>query len=51
MESHQGYTIFDPDGNEVEVFYELHREKRFGGDIFRGNFPMRLDGESFLGVD
>ena len=40
-----GVYFFDPDGNEIEVFYELPREQWPEGDIFRGSFPMSLEEE------
>ena len=39
-----GVYFFDPDGNEIEVFYELPREQWPEGDIFRGKFPGSLEG-------
>ena len=39
-----GVYFFDPDGNEIEVFYELPKEQWPKGDIFRGKFPFSLEG-------
>ena len=39
-----GVYFFDPDGNEIEVFYELPKEQWPKGDIFRGKFPGSLEG-------
>jgi catechol 2,3-dioxygenase len=38
-----GVYIFDPDGNEIEVFYELPRGQWPKGDIFSGSFPGNLE--------
>ena len=37
-----GVYFFDPDGNEIEVFYELPREQWPTGNIFQGKFPGSL---------
>ena len=37
-----GVYFFDPDGNEIEVFYELPKEQWIGGDAFTGRFPRIL---------
>lgn len=38
-----GVYILDPDGNQVEIFYELPKNKWPNIDIFKGNFPGSLD--------
>ena len=38
-----GVYFFDPDGNEIEVFYELPREEWPEGDVFMGRFPGSLE--------
>ena len=38
-----GIYFADPDGNEIEVFYELPRKQWPEGDVFQGNFPLNLD--------
>jgi catechol-2,3-dioxygenase len=38
-----GVYLFDPDGNEIEVFYELPRDQWPGGQIFAGRFPGSLE--------
>jgi len=38
-----GVYLFDPDGNEIEVFYELPKEQWPEGDIFQGRFPGSLE--------
>jgi catechol 2,3-dioxygenase len=38
-----GVYILDPDGNQVEIFYELPKNKWPNTDIFKGNFPGSLD--------
>ena len=38
-----GVYLFDPDGNEIEVFYELPRDRWPEGDIFQGSFPGSLE--------
>ena len=40
-----GVYFFDPDGNEIEVFYELPRDQWPERDIFTGDFPMSLEEE------
>jgi len=37
-----GIYFFDPDGNEIEVFFELPRDQWPDGNIFSGQFPMKL---------
>ena len=39
-----GIYFTDPDGNEIEVFYELPRDRRPGGPgNFRGSFPLPVN--------
>lgn len=38
-----GVYFQDPDGNRVEVFYELPKEQWPTDGLFQGKFPMRLD--------
>jgi catechol 2,3-dioxygenase len=38
-----GVYLFDPDGNEIEVFYELPRDQWPDGQIFAGRFPGSLE--------
>ena len=38
-----GVYIFDPDGNEIEVFYELPPEEWPEENIFAGKFPRSLE--------
>ena len=38
-----GVYLFDPDGNEIEMFYELPRDQWPEGDIFQGRFPGSLE--------
>ena len=38
-----GVYFLDPDGNEIEVFYELPRDQWPETDIFLGSFPMSLE--------
>ena len=38
-----GVYFFDPDGNEIEVFYELPRGEWPEGDVFMGKFPGSLE--------
>ena len=39
-----GVYFLDPDGNEIEVFYELPKEQwPKEGNIFAGKFPMSLE--------
>ena len=41
-----GVYFFDPDGNEIEVFYETPREQwPEDGDLFSGQFPQSLEEE------
>ena len=40
-----GVYFFDPDGNEIEVFFELPREQWPERDIFTGRFPWSLEEE------
>ena len=40
-----GVYFFDPDGNEIEVIYELPKEQWPEGDIFGGRFPWSLEEE------
>ena len=42
-----GVYLFDPDGNEIEVFYELPKDKwPEEGSLFGGQFPGDLEGET-----
>lgn len=41
-----GVYIFDPDGNEIELFYELPREDWPEHDMFGGKFPRKLEDET-----
>ena len=39
-----GVYFFDPDGNEIEVFYELPKDQwPADGDLFSGAFPHSLE--------
>ena len=39
-----GLYVFDPDGNELEIYYELPRSEWPGGDmLFAGSFPNPID--------
>ena len=39
-----GVYFFDPDGNQIEVFYEMPRsEWPEDGDLFEGDFPLPLE--------
>lgn len=39
-----GIYFFDPDGNEIEAFYELPQERwPRQGDLFTGRFPYSLE--------
>ena len=40
-----GVYLFDPDGNEIEVFYELPRDQWPEGNVFGGKFPRSLEDE------
>ena len=41
-----GVYFFDPDGNEIEAFYEMPKaEWPAEGDIFSGKFPQSLEEE------
>ena len=41
-----GVYFFDPDGNEIEAFYELPAEYwPSKGDLFEGKFPQSLEDE------
>ena len=41
-----GVYFFDPDGNEIEAFYELPRDQwPEDGNLFAGGFPGSLEGE------
>ena len=40
-----GVYFFDPDGNEIEVFYELSKDQWPEGDVFSGKFPWSLEDE------
>ena len=42
-----GVYLPDPDGNEIEVFYELPRDQWPEGDVFAGRFPGSLEEEPF----
>lgn len=40
-----GYYFLDPDGNEIEVFYELPQKQwPKSGNIFQGKFPLPAGG-------
>ena len=40
-----GFYIEDPDGNEIEIFYEMPRSSwPKEGYLFAGDFPDSLDG-------
>jgi catechol-2,3-dioxygenase len=42
-----GVYFFDPEGNEIEAYYELPSENwPSDGDLFEGKFPHSLEGES-----
>ncbi len=38
-----GVYLFDPEGNEIKVFYELRREQWPDCQIFAGRFPGSLE--------
>ena len=38
-----GVYIFDPDGNEIELFYELPRKDWPEHHMFEGKFPRKLE--------
>ena len=41
-----GVYLFDPDGNEIEVYYEMTEENwPEDGDLFSGEFPGKLEPE------
>ena len=40
-----GIYFFDPDGNEIEAFYELPKDQWPDGDAFKGRFPGSLEEE------
>lgn len=40
-----GIYFLDPDGNRIEVFYELPQESWPSDRLFTGEFPMSLDEE------
>ena len=40
-----GVYFFDPDGNEIEAFYELPKEEWPESNVFAGSFPRSLDEE------
>ena len=41
-----GFYISDPDGNEIEIFYEMPKSSwPKDGYLFAGDFPDSLDGE------
>ena len=40
-----GVYLFDPDGNEIEVFYELPRDQWPKDNVFGGKFPRSLEDE------
>ncbi len=40
-----GVYFFDPDGNEIEAFYEMPKDRwPDDGDLFVGEFPGKLEG-------
>ncbi len=44
-----GVYLFDPDGNEIEVFYELPKDQwPKEGSLFGGKFPGDLEGETVV---
>ena len=41
-----GVYLFDPDGNEIEVYYEMPEEEwPEEGDLFEGEYPGKLEPE------
>ena len=40
-----GVYFFDPDGNEIEAFYEMPKSQWPDGDLFSGKFPQSLEEE------
>ena len=41
-----GVYLFDPDGNEIEVYYEMPEDKwPEEGDLFQGEYPGKLETE------
>ncbi len=44
-----GVHFFDPDGNEIEVFYEMPKsEWPADSDLFSGKFPQSLEGDQVV---
>ena len=40
-----GVYFFDPDGNEIEAYYEMPKDRwPEDGDLFDGEFPGKLEG-------
>ena len=40
-----GVYFFDPDGNEIEAYYEMPKDQwPANGDLFEGEFPGKLEG-------
>ena len=40
-----GVYFFDPDGNEIEAYYEMPKDEwPADGDLFEGEFPGKLEG-------
>ena len=40
-----GVYFFDPDGNEIEAYYEMPKDEwPSDGDLFEGEFPGKLEG-------
>ena len=47
-----GIYFFDPDGNEIEAFYELPRDQwPTEGNLFSGSFPRSLELEEAVSAD